>query len=201
MTSKLIFEITKDLKDYIDKYSIAKILLPRFTHDDIYLNGWVLLKLINNLNIKLYYAPVDCANRDYAKTNSINIYYSLYIEAKANDLVLSPIDKTDIFSYCYFKHGDGSADYFPFRNIFKSDLLKIAEHLGRSNFNISKPNRYGLVPSDIEWAAGEFEKIGEENHPKNNNQWFKYTLHQKEVLSKLYEIRKMKQYKQLRINI
>lgn len=128
---------------------------------------------------------------------------------KHNYLVLGDLCRTKAnLVRRYSKRLGDTADIYPFADLYRSEIEQIAKSFdynrisGTSELhpkNISHEDRLHLKFSDIEWADVENYKTNILNaEPLNSAQyWYKYTLGQKEVLSRIQQIEKRTKHKKL----
>lgn len=132
---------------------------------------------------------------------------------KHNYLVLGDLCRTKSnLVRRYIKRFNDSADIYPFADLYNSELLQIAKDIvkyrgdmpwrGTSELhpkNIAHEERLHLTFSDIEWADKENLKNHIfDFHPVNSTPlWYKYTLIQKEVLSRIQQIEMRTRHKKL----
>jgi hypothetical protein len=128
---------------------------------------------------------------------------------KNNGIILGTVDKTrGHLVRDYYKYGDGSADLFPLLGLYKSDIANLLvmpkytdycelDPKGTANYH---QNRLALTFEEIEWADAENEKsrvIELEPPPQETTIWYKYTLRQKEVLSRIHYLEKKTRHKKI----
>lgn len=85
-----------------------------------------------------------------------------YIEAnERNLLVLGAGNKTEIMTGYFTKHGDGATDINPIADLYKTEVKKLAEHLGINSKFIEKEPTAGLWKdqTDESELGASYEKI------------------------------------------
>lgn len=97
----------------------------------------------------------------------------------------------------YRKYDDGLADIFPIASLYYSEILELLKDMTwESNPKIDQVLTY----SDVEWADRENERtkiIVNSDPPNKSRFWFRYTLKQQEILSRLHQREKVTRHKQI----
>ncbi|MCW4020515.1 MAG: NAD+ synthase [Candidatus Bathyarchaeota archaeon] len=71
----------------------------------------------------------------------------LYFYANANNfLVVGTGDRSEALIGFFTKHGDGAADFFPIRHLYKTQVRELAKYLGVSGRMAFKPSSPHLYP-------------------------------------------------------
>lgn len=78
-----------------------------------------------------------------ARIRMVILYF--YANLK-NYLVVGTSDKSEYLIGYFTKHGDGAADFFPIRHLFKTQVREIASYLGIPDSIITKPSSPQLYP-------------------------------------------------------
>jgi len=79
----------------------------------------------------------------HARTRMIILYYYANLE---NRLVVGTGDRSEALIGYFTKYGDGAADFLPIRHLYKTQIRKLAEHLGIPKRIIHKPSSPQLYP-------------------------------------------------------
>lgn len=186
-------------------------------HDDSILE--TCKNILNGINIAVF-ANVEDENNDIGNSNhdSLELFrggvLSAYCGAYAsyhNYLIIGDLcrSKSNLVRRYTKRHGD-TADIYPFADLYRSEMVQIAKYFlskdiefcGASELhskNITHEDRLHLTFPDIEWADTEHSKNNILSvEPLNSAQyWYKYTLGQKEVLSRIQQIEKRTRHKKL----
>ena len=100
----------------------------------------------------------------------------------------------------YHKYGKGACDIFPIADLYHSEIVDILDFLNIPNIFDEKIDEI-LTYSDVEWADRENERSGiieKDEDPKNKSSgWFRFTLKQKEIISRLHQIEKRTRHKRI----
>ena len=64
-------------------------------------------------------------------------------------LVAGTISKSEYVTSTYDEHGDGACDIAPLRNLYKTQIRKLAQHIGLPKNIISKPSTPDLIAGSI----------------------------------------------------
>jgi NAD+ synthase len=86
----------------------------------------------------------------------------LYREANKNNLIVLGTGNRTEFELGYFtKHGDGAADFFPLKNMWKTDVINLAKELGVPEKIITKKPSAGFWhgQTDEEELGMSYEEI------------------------------------------
>lgn len=71
----------------------------------------------------------------------------LYFYANANNcLVVGTSDRSETLIGFFTKYGDGAADFFPIRHLYKTQVKDLAKHLGIPKRIVTKPSSPQLYP-------------------------------------------------------
>jgi NAD+ synthase len=74
-----------------------------------------------------------------------------YVVANADRrLVVGTSNRTELLTGYFTKHGDGAADILPIGDLYKTQVLQLARHLGIPERIISKPPSAGLWPGQTD---------------------------------------------------
>ncbi len=103
--------------------------------------------------VESFFRALQCDRKDvkqkipmaniYARTRMIILYY--YANLK-NYLVAGTGDRSEALIGYFTKYGDGAADFLPVRHLYKTQIRKLAEHLGIPKRIVHKPSSPQLYP-------------------------------------------------------
>ena len=93
----------------------------------------------------------------------------------------------------FHKYGRGLADIFPLTDLYESEFAELLDIKSVAKFK-------DIRHQDLEWADRENLRSGiisNNVRPNSYEKWFRYTLPQKELISKLFQIEKQTRHKML----
>ena len=93
---------------------------------------------------------ITAAGNVRARVRMILLYY---LANTTNMLVCGTSDKSEIMIGYFTKYGDGGADFLPIGDLYKTDVRRLARHLGVPERIASKPSSPRLWPGQT--AEGE----------------------------------------------
>jgi NH3-dependent NAD+ synthetase len=118
-----------------------------------------------------------------------------------NGLIVGALSREEIFARAYDKYGEGLADVFLLGELYYHEIEQLYEYLlGKPYVDIKEIELRGLPAPMIEWVDKENQRSGiitAEERPNSSRVWFRYTLPQKEAISKLYQFEKLTRHKRL----
>jgi NAD+ synthase len=87
-----------------------------------------------------------CKGNIKARTRMIYLYY---YANKSNKIVCGSSDKSEMMMGYFTKWGDGAADISPIMDLYKTQVRKLAEHIGILPELVAKPSTPALWPNQL----------------------------------------------------
>lgn len=115
-------------------------------------------------------------------------------------LIVGVLSREEILARSYKKYSTGLADIFPLGELYHSEIVQLYNYLCNKTDKFEPPIIRDLSAVIIEWADKENRKnniIYATEPPNSSRVWFRYTIPQKEALSKLHQFEKLTQHKKL----
>lgn len=210
-----------------DNYHLASKFAKRFNlrsyiitinnlSDDIYKRIVLQSTSIDHPNLTAVYAQ-NSLSAIADLQNSLSVPILDYFANVTNGLIIGSSCKSEIhLSRSYHKYGNRCADLMPIADLFKSEVYELFVHSARDEndhypavakeiFNLSLKES-DITYDELEWADRENDRtsssleegIVESNEdPAMNEEFFRYTSRQQQVLAKLNQIEKATQHKTL----
>jgi len=137
---------------------------------------------------KIEISPPECVQSKFFITTT-------YCAENTNGIIVSLLNKSkyNIIRY-YPKYGSSQGDIYPLIDLYESDIANLLDIA----FDSFVPYFSNITYNDIEWAQEENKKYGiieNDELPQHTSTWFKYTLSQKEIISKLHQREKQTRHK------
>ncbi len=135
-------EETQNAKDMVH----AELVAEKFGFKKETINMTTTLKTFYN-SIPIF-EPSDnmCKGNIKARTRMVYIYY---YANKLNMLVCGSSDKSETMMGYFTKWGDVAADISPIMDLYKTQVRKLAHHIGVPNEVIAKPSSPALWPGQL----------------------------------------------------
>lgn len=177
------------IKDWICDYAEKNGKSTLIVIDDSS-NGFELLKKVclSQTKFKFEIPSQECIATKY-------LYTLLTLAKNTNGIILSTLNKTQFnLIRAFQKYGTHNMDIFPLIDLYESEISSL---LGVTQYNTKHMDFFIL---DIEWAQEENKKYGiieNDELPQHTSNWFKYTLPQKELISKLHQREKQTRHKNI----
>lgn len=214
-------DLCKHICDWIQDYTLKnnkKSLIvglhnePPWPNNDpgCFLIAYLCSKLSINLFVRSQYHNVEqdklieTIGIQYYNTTSLDHFRfaaNLVEEADyRNGLVVGSINKSAMLTRHYGKYTHALADIFPIADLYESEVRSIVYSIVG---DINTPNTISnllLDYDEIEWADKENNKtniITRDTRPQDDKYWYKYTVRQKEIISRIYQIEKKTRHKSI----
>lgn len=126
-----------------------------------------------------------------------NIQDAIDISETQRGLIIGTLNRNEAeLIRRYHKYREGIGDIFPIADLFYSEILELL----KGDFDKDPKIDDILLHSEVEWGDRENCKSGiiiNEKEPKTCRGWFRYTLRQKEILSRMHQIEKRTRHKKI----
>jgi NAD+ synthase len=130
----------------IEDVEHAKLVAKKFTFKTEIINITSTLKVFYKSIPIFDHADRLCKGNIKARTRMIYIYY---YANKLNMLVCGSSDKSETMMGYFTKWGDVAADLSPIMDLYKTQVRKLAEHIGIPKEIVAKPPSPGLWPGQL----------------------------------------------------
>lgn len=129
----------------------------------------------------------------------------VYFSETSKSIIVSSLTINQA-KYCriYHKHNN-IADLYPIMDLYYSDCLELAKHLGIQNKIldecIMRDAKFDFNSKEHEYCFKEDDKyyiLTDQESPNKRKDWFKYSKQQKELIAKLHQREKLTRHKEIR---
>ena len=182
---KTIEFLYKWLGNYSKKYAIKVLIVPYENTYASFLTTYLCLesRRISNTSVITVRNDENITVPFIDVTNYIsNVHKTCLRLAENSGIIVSPITATRAELIRNYNKYTDAADLYPLLYLLDSDIENLSKEL---------PNcpHCPTFDKDTEWAMGEnfiSKIISGDDPPHQNKYWFRYTIDQKQIISKLY---------------